>query len=39
MFLDERIIVQRKKIFRKLNIIALAFALLYLISRLNIYLV
>lgn len=37
MFLDERIIVQRGKIFRKLNIIALAFALLYLISRLNIY--
>lgn len=37
MFLDERIIIQRGKIFRKLNVIAIMFALIYLFCRLSIY--
>lgn len=37
MFLDERIIIQRGKIFRKLNIIAIVFAFVYLVCRMYIY--
>ena len=37
MFLDERIIIQRGKIFRKLNIIAIIFAFVYLVCRMYIY--